>query len=611
MGRGGGAVSAPAARRPAAGPGAGSGVLVGLVAFTALLLFTPVLAAHAAYVVSGRPWPTTGGPLWSMIHLWSSPGTPLRAWPNENGRPPTWLVWALTAAMLGALTVAVAFVVVLLLRRSRRSGSGGMASAGQEARTVTLPALRSQAEHLRPRLAASTAARDIRPEQLGTFIGRSSATRQPIYLPAETSGIVSGLSGSGKTTSVAIPAVLDWDGPQVISTTKTDLLRTTWRAAADRGPVAVFDLMDLAGGVLPALSWSPIAECDDPETADTRSRVLLDRGTAGHDPNSDFRAEGRRVVRALLHAAALSDATVSEMLAWAYNPQEQKPEQIIANSTRGWRLYAEELRAVRLSPERQRAGAYLSVRSAMDGLSSPRVLGGIDGRPSRSTSMRQWLTDGTGSLYLISHKVDLPGAEKVVTLLVADILSTARQIASASPGGRLDPLLGLWADEGTNAAQLSNWATVLSDSRGWGISAKLLVQSRALLRGTYGREAGEAIWGAAGMRLLVGGGEGGTDTRELAEAFGEHEVSTMSRSTGGNSTVGTRRQAVRTAADIRNLDPGQAILLASQLPPIEVSLTPWWQRKDAAATTAAVKQFDQARADHHRLPTAPIAVEAL
>jgi len=204
-------------------------------------------------------------------------------------------------------------------------------------------------------------------------------------------------------------------------------------------------------------------------------------------------------------------------------------------------------------------------------------------------------------VYLLSHKVDMAGAEKVVSIMVADILREAREQAVASAGGRLDPLLNFWADEALNACQLSAWDSVLADSRGWGISAKMAIQSRALLRGRYGRESGDAIWSASGVRMMIGGGEGGTDTKELAEAFGDHEVSTHSVNTGGGSTIGSRREAVRTASTVRNLEPGKAIMLASQTPPIELALRPWWERDDAPQITAATKAYDQARLDRRQL----------
>ena len=346
------------------------------------------------------------------------------------------------------------------------------------------------------------------------------------------------------------------------------------------------------------LSWTPIQGCADPNIAEARTKVLTERA-AGPDPHADFAADGRRVVRALLHAAGLADATVTELLGWVYNPLDQRPEQIIRGSTRGYQLYAEELASVRKTPDRQREGSYLSVRSAFDGMSTPQVLATIDTRPSRAFDAAQWLTGGSESLYLLTHNTMLAGATKIVTLIVADILDAARHLAAASTGARLDPPLPVIADESVNTCRLPDWETVLSDSRGWGISAHMVVQTRSLLRGAYGRDQGEAIWSAAGMRMMVGGGEGGADSKELAEAFGDDEVPTYSRDTTGTvHSLSSRRQATRTVADIRNTPPGRAIVLASQMPPVDIELTPWWHRPDAARIRRAARDYDEARAHH-------------
>ena len=597
---------------PSQGGQAGCLVLVALLAAAgAALLLLPVLGAHLAFVVAGDGWPHTRGLGWATWHLWAHPGAPVADWPAPHGRPATVLVWAAAAVTIMVPTVAliVAALAVAAKTRGRFGDLQGLASRTQEQRAVTAGALLADAAQIRPVLAERTPAKHLRVEQMGTRIGGSVATGQDIYSRGDESAVVTGLTGSGKTMSVIIPDILDTvDGPLLASTTKIDIVRATWQHAADRGGLHVFDLAKLTGDVFPALQWTPIAGCEDSDTADGRVRELLPDRSAGRDPNAEFKAEGRRVAKGLLHAAALADMPMSQMLSWVYNPLDQRPEEIIRSAaSRGDQLVADQLASVRRSPEKQREGAYLSVRSAFSDFTLKKVLSGIDCRPSQAFSVRRWLESGHGSVYLISHKVDMPGAEKVVSLFFGDVLTTGRLLAGGSAGGRLDPILKCWADEVTNASQLADWSTTLSDSRGWGISAKIAAQSRSLLRYAYGREGGDAIWTAAGSRIIVGGGEGGTDTKELADAFDDHDVATFSRASGGGVTVSSRRQANRTSAQIRNLDPGRAIMLRRQLSPVELDLTPWWDRADAARTRKAGSQYDQARADGRSLGVPAVA----
>ena len=53
---------------------------------------------------------------------------------------------------------------------------------------------------------------------------------------------------SGKSAGLAVPALLEWDGPAVASSIKTDLLAATERRRRALGEVFVFDPFGLAGG---------------------------------------------------------------------------------------------------------------------------------------------------------------------------------------------------------------------------------------------------------------------------------------------------------------------------------------------------------------------------
>jgi len=159
----------------------GCAVLIGfLAAMAAVLGLGPVLAGHLAYVITGRPWPHTKGLPWATWHLWAHPGTPLQDWPSPQGRPASWIMWTLEAGLLTAALAAVlaGAIGVHHFAGPRRAGTGGMASAKQESRALTKQALHLKAPELRPTLVA-TAPREIRTEQLGTWLGRSTRTRKP------------------------------------------------------------------------------------------------------------------------------------------------------------------------------------------------------------------------------------------------------------------------------------------------------------------------------------------------------------------------------------------------------------------------------------------------
>ena len=83
----------------------------------------------------------------------------------------------------------------------------------------------------------------------------------PAGLAAERaqSLVVVGPTQSGKTTSLAVPAILGWRGPVLAASVKSDLLRHTLGACARRGRVWCIDPTGCTGA-RPS-TWSPLTDC--------------------------------------------------------------------------------------------------------------------------------------------------------------------------------------------------------------------------------------------------------------------------------------------------------------------------------------------------------------
>jgi len=83
------------------------------------------------------------------------------------------------------------------------------------------------------------------------------------FLAAERgqSAIVVAPTQTGKTTGLAIPALLEWRGPVLATSIKTDLLRDTIDARRLLGRVQLFDPAGETG--LESANWSPLMRCGD------------------------------------------------------------------------------------------------------------------------------------------------------------------------------------------------------------------------------------------------------------------------------------------------------------------------------------------------------------
>ncbi len=76
---------------------------------------------------------------------------------------------------------------------------------------------------------------------------------------------------------------------------------------------------------------------------------------------------------------------------------------------------------------------------------------------------------------------------------------------------------------------------------------------------------------------------------DVSRLVGEHDVPTDSWSTGaGRATrTSTRRERILSAADVRALPKGTALMLATGAKPAMVRLLPWYAGPRAAEITAA------------------------
>ncbi len=173
---------------------------------------------------------------------------------------------------------------------------------------------------------------------------------------------------------------------------------------------------------------------------------------------------------------------------------------------------------------------------------------------------------------------------------------TARRLAAASPGARLDPPLGLVLDEAANYP-LPSLPALMSEGGGTGICTLVVLQSLAQARDRWGRDRAQAIWDAATIKVVLGGQANTDDLTDMSRLLGEVEVrdTTESYGQGGqrSTTVAVRSRPILTPAQLRTLPFGTGVLLLRSAPPIMLALGPWTARPDAAALTADKQQLEE------------------
>jgi type IV secretion system protein VirD4 len=209
-----------------------------------------------------------------------------------------------------------------------------------------------------------------------------------------------------------------------------------------------------------------------------------------------------------------------------------------------------------------------------------------------------------GTLFLLGTASGAVTTARFIAALIEDVVRAARLQASSRVGARLDPPLSLILDEAANFP-LPSLTGLMSEGGGTGMMTTVVLQSLAQARDRWGKDQADAIWETANVKIVLGGGAGAQDLRDLAQLIGEYEVQEISESSssGGpkSRTETTRQRAIFDASRLRAIPLGYGVMLLRTTAPFILTLTPWTKRKDASALREQRRQVEeQLRAEAQR-----------
>jgi type IV secretory pathway TraG/TraD family ATPase VirD4 len=551
------------------------------------------LAGAAAAVLSGHrvPHHRPLGGLAALAHF----GNPSLGWKAPVGPPVLyWTVTALVSLAAGSL--------VWLGRRLVKPAAGrrhsddptraeGLASSGQVRQHAGPKALTARASTLRPSLARAAAS------DVGYRLGHAVGVE--CWASVEDSILLLGPPRSGKGHNFVIPMILDSPGPVVSTSTRPDNLAVTVGARSKAHPVAVFDPQGLATArsLLPSLRWSLVRGCERPQTAMLRAAALVaDAGRSGVENANFWRQQTVSVVRCLLHAAAVHDRPAADLYRWSHGAAKAKEAVAILardpKATPGW---DSALDAIIAADPRTRDSIWAMVANTFASLADPAVLAAVTPARDDAFNPAPFLAEG-GSLYLLGTASGASASANLVAAFVEDVTDTARRVAATSPGARLDPPLGLILDEAANYP-LPSLPALMAEGGGSGITTVAVLQSLAQARDRWGRDAAQAIWDAAIVKVVLGGSANADDLSNISRLIGDRDTREWSETYAGNgrsvsSTVRQRR--ILDPAALRRIGLGHGLLLLRAAPPIMLTLSPWTDRTDAADLVGARRRFEDA-----------------
>ena len=488
-----------------------------------------------------------------VLAVLGSGGSPASAFATGSGVPGPTAVWTAVGLVVG-LPLLLALLVLVLARRSRRRHAGRRLAVelnqreGMATRADVLAAQRQLRQELKRYP-------DLRAVNLGRVHGADWCVSSQQSILAE------GPARSGKTSTVIIPAIAEWRGSVVSTSTKDDVLRFTLLGRAASGPVWVFDPERPAG--VGGFGWSPVVGCESLPVARRRADDMVKAAapTGNVENGGFFDGQARIVVKCLLHAAALGGASLSTLMTWVLDSTAVEPVQIL--ETHRALREALELTEQRNAPERTRQSVWMTVGLCFEWV-TPDVITACEKVPACGPFDARRLLLEAGTLYVEpSEQVQLVSQVLLATLL-GDVVQAALDLANGSSStGRLDPPLLLALDEVANIAPWKGLPGLLSQSGGQGICAILGLQNAAQALDRWGPNQGRLIVENATVRLIFPGLKSAGELQDLSVLLGDRDESTISRSRqrgaradgGYSESEGMRQVRTLAPAEIFGLPP--------------------------------------------------------
>lgn len=556
----GGRAAAPAWAGRGETMGLGERIGLGLIVLLILVGAFVWLTGQIAGVVFGGGWPhVSAGELGeTLARLPSHVEQPRDAWPR--GARADLPGVAGFAAALAIQVLAASTLIVVARRRQREHAPGarehGRGGAAQWARGGELHDLR---------VASAENGRVI----LGRSRGRllAAEARQSVIVIAPTQTL--------KTSGLAVPALLEWNGPAIALSLKSDLLGDTLARRQELGDVWVYDPTGTTG--VACAGWTPLNGCDDWREAQ-RTASWLTRAAAPRRGSSladaDFwYSAAAKLLGPLLFAAATSDRTMADVVRWVDTQEEKEVRQALEAAGNEAAIMAAGASFAR--EERQRSSIYTTTETVLAAYADPGVL---DSALVSELEPDRLLDGGRHTVYVCAPLHDQRRLRPLFVTLLEQILARVYERASAS-GGPIDPSLLVVMDEAANIAPLDDLDALASTGPGQGVQLLTVVQDLAQLREQWGGRANTIVNNHRAK--ILGAGISDPDTLDYAaRILGDEQVHQVSSTAGdegrGSTTQSSVYRPIAPAHVLREGKPGTGVLIYGHLPPAHLELRPWF-----------------------------------
>lgn len=558
-------------------------LLLGALAVVVPLSHLAWLAGNTAAYISRAPTapyqPTT-----ALLH-------PEQLWPDAGE---TSLLLATRIAPVLLIVALGGTAAVLWARYKNRNGGRkkitDMATA-RDIEPLMAKAITDKARALRPSLKDS---KRIDAKDTGVLLGNLQNSRHEVRMGFEDVAVAIMAPRSGKTTSLAIPSMLNAPGPVLLTSNKAagDAFTTAYEARTLAGAVWTMDPQQIAHASRD-MWWNPLATA---KTLDGAGRLAGHFLAASVDASAqgDFWSKaGSNILSQLLLAAALDERPITDIMQWLAFPADRTPLDILRDHN--FAAVAAQLKGTVEGPPETRDGIYETARQYAAALLNTEIAAWVTPQKDAAEFRPADFVTSSDTLFLLSK--DGGGGASALIAACADSVMRAATAQAERAGGRLDPPMLAILDEAANVCKISDLPDLYSHLGSRGIIPITILQSYRQGQKVWGDAGMDAMWSASTVKVIGAGIDDPDFADKLSRLIGDHDVETTSTShseSGKSTSVSMRQERILPADAIRALPKGTALCFATGMRAAMLDLRPWYREPGAAELSAASARASQA-----------------
>jgi type IV secretion system protein VirD4 len=388
---------------------------------------------------------------------------------------------------------------------------------------------------------------------------------------------------------LVIPNLLEWDGPAIATSTKSELVDITAGHRQSLGPVYVYDPTGEIGNRFRTVTWSPLAGCEDLDrawlVASWLCASLQQGGGRGDNDWSHWAESGKLLIAPLLYIAAITGRTIVDVRTWIHGfdiatPINLLEEMLLDPAALG---DADPIRAMSMlvsvdqRPERERGTVFSTVMRIFNVFTERAV---AESALSSRFDAEEFLRC-RGTLYLCTPRQT---PERVASLFVGilmTVVTSAYARSDRDESHRERPSLGLFLDELANVVPIEDLPALASQGAGRGVMLMSIVQDLSQLRARYGADRANTILNNHGCKVILPGISDPETADVLGKMVGRMDFTEQQLSLGADGRLSRsysiHHDAMATPDALRQLSAGSAIVIHRDSPPAFVNLPYWFQ----------------------------------